>query len=508
MDALGPALSQVLDPTLLAVIVGAALYGTLFGSIPGLSATMAVALIVPLTYFLSPLAALAAVVTLEACAISAGDIPSALVRIPGTPASAAYADDLYQLAQRGQYHRALGVSITFSAIGGLFGVAVLVLFARPFASIATWFTVAEYFWLYVLGLGCAVVVSRGSALKGAFALLLGLLFSTVGLSPVHTAARFTFGRPELYQGISFIPAMVGLFGLSEVLRNVRSPWIDAATAVRPDVVSARQSIGAVFGGALGLLVRRPWASLQASAIGTLIGILPGAGADIAAWVSYGVSKRGSKTPDEYGRGSMEGLADAGAANNSALAGAWVPALTLGIPGDSITAIVLGIMMMKNLQPGPEIFDKQGALVHSLFLVFFLANLVLLPTGYLAIRASGLLMRVPRHTLLPVVVLFCVMGSYAIGGSYFDVGLMAAMGLLGFVLERGGVPVGPVVLGIILGGPLEERFVQAMTASGGSPWVFFARPSAAVLGVAAASVWLLPAMGAWRAHRRSRRGDVV
>jgi putative tricarboxylic transport membrane protein len=510
-QALAQAFGQVLDPTVLTVIALAAMYGTLFGSIPGLSATMAVALIVPLTYFLSPLAALAAVITLEACAISAGDIPSALVRIPGTPASAAYADDLYHLAQRGQYERALGVCITFSVIGGLFGVAVLILFARPFAGLATLFTVVEYFWLYVLGLGCAVVVSRGSALKGAFALLLGLLFSTVGLSPVHTAARFTFGRPELYQGISFIPALVGLFGLSEVLRNVRTlggPTTVAQLAVQAPVSSVtgglRQSVKAVFGGALELLWRRPWRTLQASAIGTLIGILPGAGADIAAWVSYGMSKRSSSKPEEYGRGSLEGVADAGAANNSALAGAWVPALTLGIPGDSITAIVLGIMMMKNLQPGPEIFDQQAGLVYSLYLVFVLANLALLPAGFLAVRACGTLIRVPRHTLLPVIVLFCVLGSYSIAGSYFDVGIMLAMGVLGFVLERQDVPVGPIVLGIILGGPLEERFVQAMTASQGSLTVFFARPLAAILAVIAIAVWLLPAVSAWRSRRRSPR----
>jgi putative tricarboxylic transport membrane protein len=485
---LAQAFSQVLDPTVLGVIALAAAYGTLFGSIPGLSATMAVALVVPLTYFLSPLAALAAVVTLEACAISAGDIPSALVRIPGTPASAAYADDLYHLAQRGHYHSALGVCIAFSVVGGLFGVALLMLFAQPFATLATWFTVVEYFWLYVLGLGCAVVVSRGSALKGAFALLLGLLFSTVGLSPVHTAARFTFGRPELYQGISFIPALVGLFGLSEVLRNVRTLGGPAAVAsVRP------QPQDSVFAGALRILWKRPVQVLQASAIGTLIGILPGAGADIAAWVSYGVSKRRSPRPDEYGRGSLEGVADAGAANNSALAGAWVPALTLGIPGDSITAIVLGIMMMKNLQPGPEIFQKQAVLVHSLYLVFVLANLALIPAGYLAVRASGSLIRVPRHTLLPIIVLFCVLGSYAIAGSYFDVGIMLGMGVLGFLLERWQVPVAPVVLGIILGGPLEERFVQAITASQGSLVVFVARPAAAILAFLALTVWLLPAI---------------
>ena len=490
------AFRQILDPTVLIVIAAAAAYGTLFGSIPGLSATMAVALVVPLTYFLSPLAALAAVITLEACAISAGDIPSALIRIPGTPASAAYADDLYQLAQKGSYHRALGVCIFFSVVGGLFGVAVLLLFARPFAAVATWFTVVEYFWLYVLGLGCAVVVSRGSALKGALALLLGLLFSTVGLSPVHTSARFTFGHPELYQGISFIPAMVGLFGLSEVLRNVRT--LGQSTTMAAPVTRSSEP---VFKAAWEILKQRPRQFFQASTIGTVIGILPGAGADIAAWVSYGVSKRTSRRPDEYGRGSLEGVADAGAANNSALAGAWVPALTLGIPGDSITAIVLGIMMMKNVQPGPQIFEKQAALVHSLYLVFVLANLALIPAGFLAIRASARLIRVPRHTLLPVIVLFCVLGSYAIAGSYFDVGIMLGMGLLGFALERWNVPVGPIVLGIILGGPLEERFIQGMTASQGSLLPFFGRPAAAILALLALSVWVLPALSAWR-HRKS------
>jgi putative tricarboxylic transport membrane protein len=501
------ALAAVLDPTLLLVVAASAVYGTIFGSIPGLSATMAVALIVPLTYFLSPLAALAAIVTLEACAISAGDIPSALVRIPGTPASAAYADDLYLLARQGQYERAVGTAVMFSVVGGLFGVAVLMFFAQPLARIATLFTVTEYFWFYVIGLGCAVVVSRGSALKGAFALLLGLLFSTVGLSPVHTEARFTFGRPELYQGINFIPAMIGLFGLSEVLRTVSKIGAEAPLIVATPMTSGRssslfarqviESFRSVFGRSLAILWRRPVRILQSSTIGTLIGILPGAGADIAAWVSFGYSKRTSKNAEEYGRGSLEGIADAGAANNAALAGAWIPALVFGIPGDSITAIVLGIMMMKNLTPGPEIFERQAVLVHALYFVFILANLALIPAGWLAIRAGGQLIRVPPRTLIPIIVLFCVIGAYAIGGSYFDVALMLAMGLLGFALERASIPVGPVVLGIILGGPLEERFVQAITASRGSLTVFVSRPLAACLGVVALIVWLLPVVTSLR-----------
>src|SRR5262245_60522035 len=316
VETLTQAFGQVLGPTVLLVIALAAAYSTLFGCIPGLSATMAVALVVPLTYFLSPLAALAAVVTLEACAISAGDIPSALMRIPGTPASAAYANDLYALAQRGQYHRALGTCVMFSAIGGLFGAVVLIFLAQPFARLATVSTVAEYFWFYVIGLGCAVVVTRGSALKGAFALLLGLLFSTVGLSAVHTEARFTFGLSELYQGINFIPAMIGLFGVSEVLKNLatihrRSPIIAGAGEHTSNASSSTDDRSRSTGSGGGILLARVlfgpvWRALapamrelklrfrpvlRSSAIGTAIGILPGAGADIAAWVAMAVSKR-------------------------------------------------------------------------------------------------------------------------------------------------------------------------------------------------------------------------
>lgn len=232
----------------------------------------------------------------------------------------------------------------------------------------------------------------------------------------------------------------------------------------------------------------------------MIGMLPGAGADIGAWVSLAASKRFSKKPQQYGSGSVEGIADATGANNSALAGAWVPALVFGIPGDSITAIVIGVLLMKNVKPGPEIFEKQAALVYSVYVVFLLANLILIPIGFLAIKAGGYVVRVPRRVLLPVILLFCVIGSYAIGGSYFDVGVMLAMGILGFILERRQVPLGPVVLGIILGGPLEERFIQTLTGSDQGVGAFFSRPLAASLGVVCLLVWLGPPV--WRAWRRS------
>ncbi len=504
---------QVLgDPKVLLIIVAAAIYGVFIGAVPGLTATMAVALIVPLTFFLDPISALAAVVTLEACAIFAGDIPNTLLRIPGTPSSAAYADDAYALTRAGRSAEALGVCLTFSVAGGLFGAVVLMLFAPQLARIATWFTVAEYFWLYLLGLSCAVIVSRGSTLKASLALLIGLLLSTVGLSAVHTQARFTFGRAELFQGIQFIPAMIGLFGVSEILRNILRPDAASEVAEGPSSSTAilegrtfarglKDAIVSVFGRAVPLLWRRKWHALRSGGIGSLIGMLPGAGADIGAWVSLAASKRLSKDSQRYGSGSLEGIADATGANNSALAGAWVPALVFGIPGDSITAIVIGVLLMKNVKPGPEIFEKQAALVYSVYIVFVLANLILIPVGFLAIKAGGFVVRVPRRVLLPVILLFCVIGSYAIGGSYFDIGVMLAMGILGFILERRQVPLGPVVLGIILGGPLEERFIQTLTGSDHGAGAFFSRPLAALLGVVCLLVWLAPPV--WRIWRRTR-----
>ncbi|MGH7129015.1 MAG: tripartite tricarboxylate transporter permease, partial [Planctomycetaceae bacterium] len=432
----------------------------------------------PLTFFLDPTASLAAIVTLSACSIIAGDIPSTLVRIPGTPSSAAYTDDAYALAQRGLHQRVLGNSLIFSVLGGLFGAVVLIIAAPSLARIATYFTTYEYFWLYVLGLSCAAIVSHGSRVKGTLALVLGLLLSTVGLSEVHSVPRFTLGQDELLTGINFIPAMIGLFGVAEVLRNVLRSGGDIDRLETPAETglgeTASQDETGAFAGVFHRMWSRPGSWLSASAIGTVIGVIPGAGADIAAWISYAVSKRFSRHPEEYGRGSLDGVIDATSANNAALAGAWIPALVFGIPGDSVTAIVIGVLLMKNVEPGPDIFVTQARLVHSLYLTFILANLLLVPLGYAAIRVGSLLVRIPRRVLMPMILLFCIVGSYAINASEFDVAVMLAMGLLGFVLDVYEVPLGPVVLGIILGGQVEQSFVQNLAKSDSLP-AFFEQP---------------------------------
>jgi TctA family transporter len=487
----------VLDPSIWAIILGSAVYGIFIGAVPGLTATMAVALLVPVTFWLEPHEALAAIVTLSACAIFAGDIPAVLLRIPGTPASAAYTDEAFAMTKEGNADLALGVALVFSIVGGIFGALVLILLGHQLARAAAWFSAPEYFWMYVVGLSCAVVAARGALLKSLVALLLGLLFSTVGLSAVHTEARFTFGFSELYQGINFIPAMIGLFGVSEVLKNLSSPDAGLTHFAKSQGNGPGESwwkrlllahVWRTLGPATRELKDRAWPVLRSSVVGTAIGILPGAGADIAAWVAMAVSKRFGKRSGTVGEESLRGLADATTANNSAIAGAWIPALVFGIPGDSITAIVIGVLLMKNVKPGPEIFEKQAVLVYSLYILFILSNLVLLPIGLLAIKAGGFIVRVPQRVLLPMILSACVVGAYAVNESYFDVGIMLAMGVLGFILERWQVPIGPIVLGIVLGGPLEERFIQTLTGADGSPLAFFDRPLAAMLGIAAIGLW--------------------
>ena len=247
--------------------------------------------------------------------------------------------------------------------------------------------------------------------------------------------------------------------------------------------------------------------LRSSGIGTLIGILPGAGADIAAWVSFAGSKKLSRTPQEYGKGTLEGIGDATAANNSALAGAWVPALVLGIPGDSVTAIVLGVLMMKDIQPGPDIFEQQPEIVYAIFLTFLLANLTLIPLGYLAIRTGRRLVQVPRRFLVPAILLFSIVGAFAINSSVFDIGVMLVMGILGFVLERYGFPVGPVVLGLVLGPMVEANLMSSLVDSRGEILKFFERPVAAGLGIATIALWLSPlAMGICKRLSRGARPE--
>jgi len=480
MDAFAQALTLVLDPFVLTVIAGSALFGMFVGAMPGLTATMATALLIPVTFFMPPVPALGAIVTATAMAIFAGDIPAAMLRMPGTPASAAYTDESYAMTQKGQLNLNMGVNLVFSVAGGLVGVAVLILAAPALAEVAINFSSFEYFWLACLGLTCAVFLTNADAVKGFLSLFFGLLLATVGIDPSAGFPRFTFNEVELLQGINFIPTMIGMFAVSELLRG--------AVTVRDAGHVVVQQVGDMFRG-LGAVWRRYWFNfLRGSAIGTVIGALPGAGADIAAWISYAVSKRFSREPEKFGTGHVEGIVDSTSANNSALGGAWIPALVFGIPGDSITAIVIGVLYMKGMNPGPTVFTENPQLIYAVFLIFIIANLIMLPLGWAAIKSARQVLRTPRNILLPVILLFCIVGSFAMTNSLYGVALMLAMGLLGWFLEEHGIPVAPLILGLVLGDMLEQTFVQSMIKADGGMLDFFSRPIAGTLGVATLLIW--------------------
>ncbi|MDO8719400.1 MAG: tripartite tricarboxylate transporter permease [Polaromonas sp.] len=477
------AFGQVFDPYVLVVILASAMYGLFVGAVPGLSATMAVALLVPVTFFMPAVPAVAAMVTATAMAIFSGDIPGCLLRIPGTPASAAYTDESYAMTKKGQSEVALGAGLVFSAVGGLFGTLVLITAAPSLAELALKFSSYEYFWLVLLGLTCSIMIASSSPLKGFVSLFLGLLIASVGMNNPAGLPRFTFGNSDLLGGLSLVPIMVGMFAVSEVLRY--------AITARNKVGIVQSSIGNVFKGMWGLAVKYPLSVLRGSVLGTVVGALPGAGADIAAYMSYAVSKKFSKEPEKFGTGHPEGIVESGAANNSSLAGAWIPALVFGIPGDSITAIVIGVLYMKNLNPGPMIFIENPVAMYAVFIVFILANLLMLPLGFLTIKLAKKILKAPRNILMPLILLFCIVGAYSINNSAFDVGIMLAFGLLAYLMEENGFPIAPTILGVVLGGMLEETFVSSMIKADGNFIEFFNRPIAGTLGVLTLLIWVLP-----------------
>ena len=488
------AFGMVFEPYVLLVIFCSALFGLFVGCIPGLTATMATALLVPMTFFMPPVPAVAAIVTATAMAIFSGDIPGALLRIPGTPASAAYADETYQLTLKGQAEIALGAGLVFSAIGGLFGTMVLIFFSPSLAEFALKFSSFEYFWLMILGLSGAIFIGNSSLLKASISLLLGLLVSCVGLENPAAYPRFTMGIPELMSGIELIPMMVGMFAMSELLRYV--------TDMEPPAVVLTEKIGNIFSGMWGLLVKYPWQLIRGSALGTIIGIQPGAGADMAAWMSYATSKKFSKEPEKFGTGHVEGVVESGAANNSALAGAWIPAIVFGIPGDSITAIAIGVLYQKNMNPGPTIFINNPENIYAIFIVFLLANIVMLPLGWLTVRLATTVLKVPRNILMPVILLFCIVGAFAVMNSAMGVVLILVFGVIAFLMEENGFPVAPAIVGVVLGKILEENLVTSMIKSDGDPWVFFTRPIAMWLAFATLVIVLWP-VARWVIARQRR-----
>ncbi len=454
---------DVIIPWLLAMSLG-----IFVGGIPGLTATMAVALIVPLTFHMQPIAGLAMIIGVSFTSIFAGDIPATFLRVPGTPASGAAVLDGYKMTQNGEGPLAVSLDLTCSAIGGLIGILILILISPALANFALRFTHFEYFWLGVLGLSMSAIISKGSRIKGIISMVFGVLISTIGIDITTGYPRFAFGNIELMSGIGFIPVMIGLFGISEVFRSIHSMQ-DLKTSVLTDKIKVSfKSVAKIIG-------RNKRLILQSSIVGNLIGALPGAGADIAAWVSYGVAKRTSKKPEKYGTGCEEGVIAPTSANNAALGGSWIPALVFGIPGDTITAIVLGAMMMYGLKPGPLIFEGERFLVNQIFSVGLISQVFLIILGYLGIKAYTRIFKFPRNVVLAGIMIFSIVGAYAMRNSIFDVILILLFGIIGFLMEKVDIPLPPLILGLILGPMIEENLRIGLVKTSGDFLPFLTRP---------------------------------
>ncbi|MCS7310345.1 MAG: tripartite tricarboxylate transporter permease [Armatimonadetes bacterium] len=454
--------------------------GIVIGALPGLTATMGVALLVPFTFWLPTLPALMVLLGVYVGAMYGGALPAVLIRTPGTPAAAATTLDGYPMAQAGKAGLAIGISCITGVVGGVFSTLVLMFAAPQVARFALQFGPAEYFALAVFGLSVIASLSERSLLKGALMGACGVLLATIGLDPITAVPRFTFGLPALLEGLALVPVLVGVFALGEVFYQSSLP--------EPDK-SLFRHLGRVLPSRSDLR-RITLPTLLASVTGTLIGALPGVGGDVAAFVAYDQAKKVSRRPEEFGKGSVEGLAAAECANNSVTGGAMIPMLTLGVPGDAVTAVILGSLLMHGVRPGPDLFEKQTPLLAAIFLGLLVANLLVLPVGLAGAKLFAQTVRAPRHYLFPIVVVLCVVGSYALNNSLLDVGVMFLFGVVGWALRRADFPVAPLVLGLILGRMTEENFRRALILSGGSWSIFLERPlSATLLLLAALSVAL-------------------
>jgi TctA family transporter len=476
-------LFTVLKPDVLFPLLLSMFFGIFVGAIPGLTATMAVALIIPLTYYMKPIAGLAMVLGVSFTAIFAGDIPATFLRIPGTPASGAAILDGFELNKKGKGSLALMLDLFCSALGGLIGVIILITVSPPLAKFALKFTHFEYFWLGIFGLSMAAVLSRSNTVKGLMSATLGLLISTIGIDVTTGYPRFTFGVTDLMDGVGFIPAMIGLFGLSEVFKRVTQKsqlQLSAVSeVVKPNLKETFKHIW-----------KHKFTLIRGALIGTFIGALPGAGADVAAWVSYGVEKNVSKD-EELGTGSIRGVIAPTSANNAAIGGTWIPALVFGLPGDSITAIVLGAMLMYGLRPGPMIFTQSKDLVTQLFTVAVLIQVLLLPIGWLGIKAFSLFVKLKTSLVMVAVTVFCIIGSYALRNSVFDVYVMFVFGLIGYAFEKLRIPLAPMILGLILGRTVEDNLRVGLIKTKGSFLPFLSRPISLTLFVMIVLVLIVP-----------------
>ena len=440
-------------------------FGIIIGAIPGLTATMGIALLVPFTFGMTPITGIVMLLGIYTGAIYGGGIASILIKTPGTPAAMATTYDGYPMAQKGLAGKAIGIATISSGVGGTFTAVCLAFFAPILANFALRFSAPEYFALAVFGLSVTITLSGRSPVKGFISGTLGLLVAMVGLDPMGGFQRFTFGRSELTGGLSFVPMLIGLFALSEGFRQVeiilKAPKVNAVIRdILPRLSDLKSCLSAY---------------IRACPIGLIVGITPAIGADTSAFVSYAETKRTSKHPEKFGTGVPEGVAAAQCGENASTGGDVLPMITLGIPGDAATAVLMGALTIHNLQPGPMLFKNQPEVVHEIFAGMILANITFVVLGLVFARFFAQVINLDRKYLTPVIFICCMVGSYAINNVFYDLVTCVVCGFIGYLMIRYDFPVAPMVLAQILGGMMESNFRRALVMSRGDPLIFLTRP---------------------------------
>ena len=483
---LGKSVLAFLAPWQIGYALGATLIGIVIGILPGLSATLGIALMTTLTIKMAPADAILVLVCVYVGAIYGGSRTAILLNIPGTAANAAACLDGHALARQGRAGRAMGIATSGSVAGSFFGVACLAALTPLLSEAALKFQAFEFFWLGLLGVLMSGSLTGNDPLKGWLMGFLGLFTAQIGLDGIHAHPRFTFGSSDMTGGIALIPALVGAFGFAEILLVLSEPAkkrvLDTVDSVLPRIAD----------------VLRYWKTiLRSGAIGVSIGILPGVGEDMASWTSYAVAKRFSPERDQFGRGSVEGLMAAETGDNAAIPGAIIPALALAVPGSAPAAVLMAAMIIHGVQPGPMLMVNQPQFAYDVVAITLMGTLAILFFGLCLVRPLLWVLRVPRAIIMPVVFVLCVLGAYAIASRVFDIWVMLAVGVVCFVLRRRGYPVAPFVLGLVLGDIVDKSLRRGLVIADGDLTPFFTRPIAGVLAAIAIMAVLLQ----FRAVRR-------
>ena len=439
------------SPYLLTLIFVTTIAGVIIGALPGLGATTGAALILPFTLTMEPVAAITVLATIYVSATFAGSITAILINTPGTPAAVATCFDGYPLAQRGEAGRAMGVAVASSTIGGIFSVIVLMIAAPLMARIAYQFRPMEYFALTVFGLSMLATISSGGAVKNLIGGIFGVLLATIGADQITTVERFMFGNYELYEGLNFIPVMVGMFALSELLvQSAKLNSIIEAVKMTAVKLPSKEDY------------KRIWKTVVRSCgIGTCIGVLPAEGATVASMIGYSEAQRWSKNPEEFGKGAIEGVAGAEAANNAATGGAMVPTMVLGVPGSATTAVILVGLMVHGLNPGPKLFTDQVPQVYQIFGSMLIANVMFLIIGFFGAKLFARVSLIPSAILWPIVFSLAVVGVYSLDQSVLDVLVVLLFGVIGYFFRYFGFSVAPVAIGLILGEMVEVNLQNSL-----------------------------------------------